>query len=250
MSNELSTMKGKSVILAGGSGGLGSTIAEELAQRGAIPVIGCRRNRDRADELARSIKHRHGIDSPVVAGDVLEEPVRRQLLDAGRGAGVLYGLVPLVGQPARVPIESATEQDLMDSVRDNFIGPVLLARDFAAAMSGKDGSIVFISTMQGIGVFAGSTVYAAPKAALVHTARVLAKQWALRVNVVAPGVNNAGMAEASVRSGKYQPFVDKAAIPRLGQPSDVSRAVLFFLEPDNYLTGQVLTVDGGLSLKM
>ena len=70
------------------------------------------------------------------------------------------------------------------------------------------------------------------------------------MNVVAPGVNNAGMAEASVRSGKYDSYVEKRVIPRFGKPEDVARAILFFLEPDNYVTGQVLTVDGGLSLKM
>jgi len=135
-------------------------------------------------------------------------------------------------------------------MRTNFIGPVLLARDFAAAAGDRDASIVFISTMQGTAVFAGSTTYAAPKAALVHTARILAKQWKIRVNVVAPGVNNAGMAEQSVQSGKYDSFIEKKVIPRFGRPEDVARAVLFFLEPNNYVTGQVLTVDGGLSLKM
>jgi NAD(P)-dependent dehydrogenase (short-subunit alcohol dehydrogenase family) len=58
------------------------------------------------------------------------------------------------------------------------------------------------------------------------------------------------MAQESVRSGKYDPFLDKKTIPRFGSPADVARAILFFLEPDNYLTGQVLTVDGGLTLKM
>jgi len=135
-------------------------------------------------------------------------------------------------------------------MRTNFIGPVLLARDFAAAAGDRDASIVFISTMQGTAVFSGSTTYAAPKAALVHTARILAKQWRIRVNVVAPGVNNAGMAEQSVQSGKYDSFIERKVIPRFGRPEDVARAVLFFLEPDNYVTGQVLTVDGGLSLKM
>jgi NAD(P)-dependent dehydrogenase (short-subunit alcohol dehydrogenase family) len=85
---------------------------------------------------------------------------------------------------------------------------------------------------------------------LIHTARILAKQWPVRVNVVAPGVNNAGMAEPSVRSGKYDAFLQKGAIPRIGQPQDVARAILFLLEPDNYVTGQVLAVDGGLSLKI
>jgi NAD(P)-dependent dehydrogenase (short-subunit alcohol dehydrogenase family) len=193
---------------------------------------------------------KHGVHAPVVVGDILDASTRQRLLDEARGAGDLYGLVPLVGNPARVPIESATEDDLLNSMRMNFVGPVLLARDFAAAVGERDASIVFISTMQGVGVFPGSTTYAAPKAALIHAARILAKQWKIRVNVVAPGVNNAGMAEQSVRSGKYDSFIEKKVIPRFGRPEDVARAILFLLEPDNYVTGQVLTVDGGLSLKM
>lgn len=237
-------MKGKSVILAGGSGGLGAALAEAIVAKGGIPVIGCRNNRERAAALGARLK------APVVVGDVLEESVRAELIAAARNAGELYGLVPLLGDPARVPIEKATEADILASMRTNFVGPVLLARDLAAALGEADGSIVFVSTMQGVGVFAGSTTYAAPKAALVHTAKILAKQWKLRVNVVAPGVNNAGMAEQSVRSGKYDGFLAKKVISRFGRPADVARAIMLFLEPDNYMTGQVLTVDGGLSLKM
>jgi len=245
----MQTMNGKVVILAGGAGGLGPAVAEILAERGAIPVIGYLRNRERAETLASRLKQRHGIQIPLVSGDILDASVRERLIDEAQRAGELYGLVPLVGNPARVPIETATEQDLMDSMRTNFIGPVVLARDFAAAVGERDGAIVFISTMQGTAIFPGSTTYAAPKAALVHTARILAKQWKIRVNVVAPGINNAGMAEQSVRSGKYDPYLEKNVIPRFGRSEDVARAILFFLEPDNYVTGQVLTVDGGLSLK-
>jgi NAD(P)-dependent dehydrogenase (short-subunit alcohol dehydrogenase family) len=250
MKHASDNMNGKTVILAGGSGGLGAAVADDLAARGAIPVIGCKSNRDRAEALARSLFDKYGIRPPVVVGDILENSVRGELIDEAQRAGTLYGLVPLVGQPARIPIENATDQDLVDSMRENFIGPTLLARDFAAALTGADGAIVFTATMQAIGVFPGSTVYAAPKAALIHTARILAKQWPIRVNVVAPGVNNAGMAEQSVRSGKYNSYLDKRIIPRWGHPKDVARAILFFLEPDNYVTGQILTVDGGLSLKM
>jgi 3-oxoacyl-[acyl-carrier protein] reductase len=243
-------MKGKTIILAGGSGGLGTAVAEMAAARGAIPVIGCLRNRDRADKLAARLMEKHGVPAAVVEGDILEESTRQNLLKVAAAAGELYGLVPLVGNPARVAVEKATEADLMESMRMNFIGPVLLARDFVHAAGDRDAAIVFVSTMQGVGVFPASTVYAAPKAALVHTARILAKQWKVRINVVAPGVNNAGMAEASVRSGKYDPFLQKGIIPRFGRPEDAARAILFFLEPDNYITGQVLVVDGGLSLKM
>ncbi|MBI4473094.1 MAG: SDR family oxidoreductase [Acidobacteria bacterium] len=237
-------MKGKSIILAGGSGGLGQAVAEQIAAKGGIPIIGYLSNRERAEALGRK------LGAPVVAGDIAEASTRKALIEAAVAAGEPYGLVPLAGHPARIPIESATEDDLLHSMRVNFVGPVLMARDFAAAVGERDASIVFISTMQGVGVFPGSTAYAAPKAALIHTARILAKQWTVRVNVVAPGVNNAGMAEQSVRSGKYNSFLEKKIIPRFGRPEDVARAILFFLEPDNYVTGQVLTVDGGLSLKI
>lgn len=243
-------MKGKSVILAGGSGGLGSAVAESIAARGGIPIIGCRENRERADRLVHELRAKYGIDAPVVVGDILEVETRQRLLEESRKAGGLYGVVPLVGDPARVPIESATEDDLVRSFKANFAGPVLLARDFAAAVGDGDGAVVFVATMQGIGVFPGSTVYAAPKAALIHTARILARQWKIRVNVVAPGVNDAGMAQQSIRSGKYDSFIERKLIPRFGRAEDVARAILFFLEPDNYTTGQLLTVDGGLSLKM
>jgi len=234
----------KTLILAGGSGGLGSVLARLAVERGYQPVIGYLGNHERAENLARE------LNAPAVAGDIADESVRRRLIQAARDAGEFYGLAVLSGDPARIPIEKASADDLLASMRVNFAGPVLMARDFAAALGDQDGSIVLTSTMQGVGVFPGSTVYAAPKAALVHTAKILAKQWRVRVNVVAPGVNNAGMAEQSVRSGKYDSFLERKLIPRYGKPEDVARAMLFLLEPDNYVTGQVLTVDGGLSLKM
>jgi len=58
-----------------------------------------------------------------------------------------------------------------------------------------------------------------------------------------------GMAEASVSSGKYDAYVSSGAIPRFGRPEDIARAVRFFLEPDGYVTGQVLLADGGLTLR-
>ena len=243
-------MKGKAIILAGGSGGLGAATAEAIASQGGIPVIGCLKNRERADTLASYLGEKYGLQVPVVVGDISSPETRRRLIEQARVAGDLYGLVPFVGDAARIPIENASEDDLLNSLRINFVSPLLLARDFATALAEADGSIVFIGTMQGVAVFPGSAAYAAPKAALIHGARILAKQWKIRVNVVCPGVNNAGMAEQSVQSGKYDSFISRQIIPRWGTPQDVARAVLFFLQSDNYVTGQVLTIDGGLTAKM
>lgn len=84
----------------------------------------------------------------------------------------------------------------------------------------------------------------------MHAARILAQQWNhVRVNVVAPGATISGMVTASVQSGKYDRYVSNGAISRFGYTEDVARAVRFFLEPDNYITGQTIVVDGGLTLR-
>ncbi|HEY6392006.1 MAG TPA: SDR family oxidoreductase, partial [Bryobacteraceae bacterium] len=65
---------------------------------------------------------------------------------------------------------------------------------------------------------------------------------------IAPGVMAAGLAEASIASGQYDRYLQDGTISRYGTAADVARAVRFFLEPDNYVTGQVLSVDGGITL--
>jgi NAD(P)-dependent dehydrogenase (short-subunit alcohol dehydrogenase family) len=135
----------------------------------------------------------------------------------------------------------------------NYLGPLLLARAAADRMKAANtpGAIVLTGTMQAVALFAGSTAYAASKAALAHAARILAKECRgsnVRVNVVSPGVTGAGMAEASIAAGKYDRYLREGTVPRFGRAQDVARAVRFLLEPDNYVTGQVLAVDGGITL--
>ncbi len=227
MGSENSAIAGLEVLLAGGAGGLGSATAELLEAEGTRVVISSRSRGLRAD--------------------ITKAADRKWLLDA---VPKLHGLVVFAGTPARGAVEDAMRQ----SHEVNYEGPILLAREAAERMkaAGTSGAIVLFSTMQAIGLFAGSTAYAGEKAALLHAARILAKECRgktnIRVNVIAPGVMAAGMAEGSIASGKYERYLADGVIPRYGQAADVARAVRFFLEPDNYVTGQVLSVDGGITL--
>ncbi|MCC6857611.1 MAG: SDR family oxidoreductase [Bryobacterales bacterium] len=236
----MSPLEGKRIVLAGGAGGIGSAVARLLAAEGARLVVTYRANDERAARVS-------GLAS-VMRADLVDSTDRRNLLDA---VPDLYGLVILAGDPARLPdFEAALER----SYRANFLGPVLLAREAAERMktSGTPGALVLVGTMQATSLFPGSTAYAAPKASLVHAARILARECrgrsGIRVNVVSPGVTAAGMAEASIAAGKYDRFIGDGTIQRFGRAEDVARAIRFFLEPDNYITGQVLSVDGGLTL--
>lgn len=227
MGSENSAIAGLEVLLAGGAGGLGSAAAELLEAEGVRVVINSRNRGLRAD--------------------ITKAADRKWLLDA---VPKLYGLVVFAGTPAR----GAGEDAMRQSHEVNYEGPILLAREAAERMkaAGTSGAIVLFSTMQAIALFPGSTAYAGEKAALLHSARILAKECRgktnIRVNVIAPGVMAAGMAEASIASGKYERYLVDGVISRYGKAADVARAVRFFLEPDNYVTGQVLSVDGGITL--
>lgn len=249
-------LAGKTVLVAGGSGGLGSATVALLAGEGARVVCGYRSGRERAEALRDAVRRRCGAELVLAEGDIADEEARKRCIDAADALGEgIYGLVCCTGDPARVKFDDLSEEDLDASMRLNYYAPLLLARQAAARMraGGTSGAIVLFSTMQSVAVFESSVNYAGAKTALQQAARILAKQWGgpqgIRVNVVAPGVNRAGMALKSIQSGKYDFFVDQGIIPRFGRPEDTARVVRLLLEPDNYITGQVITVDGGLTLR-
>jgi NAD(P)-dependent dehydrogenase (short-subunit alcohol dehydrogenase family) len=246
----------KVVLVAGGTGGLGSATVALLARDGATVVAGYLHNRERAEALKQALEARYACKIHLVGGDISTADVRAHYIETADALGAgLYGMVCFTGDPARVKFEDVTELDLQDSMQKNYVAPLLLARDAASRMikRGNNGSIVMLSTMQAVAAFESSINYAGPKTALIGAARIMAKQWGgsegVRVNVVAPGVNRAGMALKSIETGKYDFYIEQKIIPRFGRPEDVARVVRLLLEPDNYITGQVITVDGGLTLR-
>jgi NAD(P)-dependent dehydrogenase (short-subunit alcohol dehydrogenase family) len=250
------SLAGRVVLLPGGAGGLGAAMTALLLQDGALPVVVYRANRGRALAFQQKLQDLYGGPVALVEADVTTDDGRARCLDAAwEMKGDVYGLVTLVGDPARVKAQDLGPAPLQASFDVNYVAPVLLARACAERMAarGTHGAIVLVSSMQGVHPFEGSLAYAGPKAALVHAGRILAKEYGgaadVRVNVVAPGATTAGMARASIEAGKYDAYIERGVIPRFGRPEDVARVIRLLLEPDSYLTGQVITVDGGLTLR-
>lgn len=237
------SLRGRQVLLTGGTGGLGAATTELLAAEQARLILSYRSRQDRAQPFEKF--------GQLIQADITRAEDRNRLLDAAED---LYGLVIFAGDPARAKNAGEFEAAARRSMEANYLGPMLLAREAAARMQsrGTQGAIVLFSTMQASALFPGSTAYAAAKAALLHATRILAKECRgpanIRVNAISPGVMAAGMAEASIASGKYDRYRDEGIINRFGRAQDIARAVRLLLEPDNYITGQCLAVDGGITL--
>ena len=250
------TLRGKVVLVVGGTGGLGAALVARLLIEQAIPVVGYRSNEVRAKKVKSELESLYGGTVHLVRGDISNSAERKLYIDfASQFGKEVQGCVCFSGDPARANFNELQSADLSQSFNDNFVGPILLVKEVGEHMIANQipGSLVVFSSMQAVGLFERSLTYAAPKASLIHACRILAKQWSgrhnLRINIVAPGVTVVGMAESSIRSGKYDGYIERKDVCRFGRPEDVARAVRFLLEPDSYVTGQVIVVDGGLSLK-
>ncbi len=247
-------LDGRNVLVAGGAGGLGAAICARLMKTGASVVLGYAHDSERAAAVKAALEAQYEGEMRLLQADIATDDGRGAVLETIDDE-TLYGAVVCVGDPARVPADALDLEALEGALRLNYTGPILLARGCAEILARRAvaGAVVLLSSMQGVVPFPGSLAYSGPKSALVHAARILAQEYGgsgnIRVNVVAPGVTESGMALASISSGKYDPFVDNGVIPRFGYPEDVARAVWFFMAPDNYVTGQTLLVDGGLTLR-
>lgn len=248
-------LKGKSFLVAGGTGGLGREIVLGLSELDCSIVVVHHEDDAKARALKDALK---GAKSRLTLykcdftnADEINDAIE-VFFEQGHDA---YGFVNLIGDPARVDWQKAQISQMQDSFLKNASAPLHSAKEFALKLRSKsrEGSIVLFSSMQGVYPFENSLYYGTPKAALIHGAKILAKDFGddpqIRINVIAPGVNQAGMAEESIRKGKYDYLLKHKIIPRFGSASSVAKAVLFLLDPELYMTGQVMLYDGGLTLR-
>ena len=137
------TLAGKTIVVAGGSGGLGAATVALLAREGAHLVVGYRANRERAEALRRAIESTYDCRISLVAGDIVSAEVREAYLAAAQKiAAPLAGIAIFPGDPARVAFENLNSETLLASLESNYVGPILRAKECGAAI---DSSAFFSS---------------------------------------------------------------------------------------------------------
>jgi NAD(P)-dependent dehydrogenase (short-subunit alcohol dehydrogenase family) len=246
-------LKDKVVVVTGGSSGIGRATALGMAKQGAKVVITGRRTGPLNDA-----RREHPNIAAVVA-DVSSPPDAARTVEETLNVwGRLDILVNNAGAGAILPLAEATAERISGIFSVNVIGPSLLAAAALPYLKAAKGAIINVSSTYGHKAAAGLSHYAASKAALEHLTRCWALELApdgVRVNAIAAGPTESGALTGMMGLSPAQAAQIKAQeceqipLKRRGDPDDIARWIVSLADPaSSWVTGQVIAVDGGLSV--
>jgi len=240
-------------VVTGASRGIGRAIALELAHRGASVVVNYNTSADAANEVVEAIQQEGGRAIAVQAdiGD-LDQATRliQTAIDTFDGIDIL---VNNAGTTRDQLLMLMSEEDWDVVLRTNLKGVFNCCKAAARKMMRqRSGRIVTISSVSGIAGQGGQTNYAASKAGAIGFTKSLAKELGPRnitVNAVAPGFVLTDLT-ADLSEDLKQQAIEATPLGRMGQPEEIARAVAFLASDlASFITGEVLTVDGGLVMQ-
>ncbi|MDK0697191.1 3-oxoacyl-[acyl-carrier-protein] reductase [Clostridium perfringens] len=243
-------LKDKVAIVTGGTRGIGRAIALKLADQGANIVINYRNSDKEAEEL-KSILEGKWVKVLTVKCDISNFEDSKNLMDKCKEVfGKIDILVNNAGITKDTLIMRMKEEDFDNVIDVNLKGTFNCAKHASAIMlKQRFGKIINMTSVVGIAGNAGQVNYAASKAGVIGLTKSLAKELGSRgitVNAVAPGFINTDMT-ASLSEKVKEEASKNIPLKRLGDPEDVANLVGFLAsDAANYITGQVINVDGGM----
>ncbi|WP_408071846.1 3-oxoacyl-[acyl-carrier-protein] reductase [Butyrivibrio sp. JL13D10] len=241
----------RTVIVTGGSRGIGRAIATGFAQKGYNVVVSYAGNEAAAEETKKLCMENGAAEVVLYKGDVSDENSCEELVkNVTDKFGQIDVLVNNAGITRDGLLARMSAEDFDSVIATNLRGAFLMSKLVSKPMmKQRYGRIVNISSVVGVHGNAGQANYSASKAGIIGMTKSIAKELASRnitVNAVAPGMIATDMTAVLTDAQKDK---IKASIPakRMGEPEDVAGAVLFLADENSgYITGQVLGVDGGL----
>ena len=243
-------LAGRNALVTGANGSLGSHFARTLAKAGADVAVTARRV-EALDPLVDEIA-KLGRRAVPLALDVTDAAGVAQAFDhAAHALGAITVVVNNAGIAITKPLLDHTEDDWLRVIDVNLNGAWRVAQAAARHMvaHGAGGSIVNVSSILGLRVAAQVPSYAASKAALIHLTKAMALELArhrIRVNALAPGYIETAMNRDFFASDAGQAMIKRVPQRRIGMPDELDGALLLLAsDAGSYMTGSVVTVDGG-----
>lgn len=247
----MNRLQGKLALVTGGSRGIGRAVALRLAQEGARVAVNYRANAGAAEEVVAAITAGGG-QGQAFAGDVSQPEAAKALVEGvAQEFGRLDILVNNAGMVRDGLLLTMDDPQWRQVLATNLDGVFYCCRTAARIMlRQRYGRIVNMSSVAGDTPNRGQVNYAASKGGVNALTKALAQELAsknITVNAVAPGMIETEMSQ-EVRELAGPEILKHIALKRYGKPEDIAAAVAFLASPDaDYITGQVLRVDGGLA---
>ncbi|MDM1281781.1 glucose 1-dehydrogenase [Acinetobacter indicus] len=250
-------LKDKVVIVTGGAGGIGSATCRRLAEEGAKVAI-FDMNMTAAEQLAQEINQQNGQALAVQCDITNHNTVEQAVQQVESQLGPVDGLVNNAGWDIFKPFVKTNPQEWDKLIQINLVGMLNMHFTVLKGMVERNtGSIVNIASDAARVGSSGEAVYAACKGGLLSFSKTLAREHSrhnIKINVICPGPTDtallAGVTEGASNPEKLrEAFIRSIPLGRLGQPEDLASAIAFFLSEDaSFITGQVLSVSGGLTM--
>ena len=246
------SFSGKVALVTGGSRGIGYATAKLFSDNGAQIVI-TSKNRSNVDKAITKLPNGFGIVADIKNKNDVKKVIEQTIEKFGK-LDILVnnaGIFPKIKE-----LHEIDEAEWQEVLEINLTGQFRFTKEAIPYLKKTAGSIINISSDAGLKAFQGfnADAYSASKAALI----LLTKCWALeyskdkiRVNCICPGVVDTDMTKPFLKTDKDKEFMDNEhPIGRIGNPEEIAKAVLYFASDDaSWVTGAVLTVDGGESIK-
>lgn len=240
-------LKEKTILVLGATGSIGSELCDELYQQGARLAVAAFHDEERLEKKAKEWQaYYEKVDSRDINHvQAFAETVHKSM-------GPIYGAVNCTGSILLKPAHMTRETEWNDTIAINLTSSFALLRACTRLMRSEGGSIVLLSSAAARLGLANHEAIAAAKAGVIGLAKSAAATYAsqkIRINCLAPGLIDTHMSERITRSeNALKASLAMHPLQRIGKASDIKRALLFFLDPENdWITGQTLGVDGGLA---
>ena len=240
----------KVAMITGATRGIGKQIALTLANEGYNIVLNYRTENDELIQAKNEIESKN-VKCLTVQGDVTNfEDCKQMIESAIKEFGKIDVLINNAGITKDMLLARMKEEDFKQVIDVNLVGTFNMTKNVISyMMKARNGKIINISSVVGIEGNAGQTNYSASKAGIIGFTKSLAKEVASRnilVNAVAPGFIETNMTDVLKQEVKDE-IAKNIPLKRMGTPQDVANVVKFLASEDSsYITGQVISVDGGM----
>lgn len=249
-------LTGKAAIVTGAAVGIGREIAVALGGEGAAVVVNYSKSKDEAEQTAEAVRSAGGTALLVPADVSMDDQVRAMVQQTLDHFGRVDVLVNNAGITKRVPFEDldALTAEVWDRLYDvNVKGTFFCCRAVAEPMRRQGyGKIINLASVAGIRPSGSSIAYCTSKAAVIHLSACLARTLGpeIRVNVIAPGFIDETRWNAGVSNldALRQSAAQTTPLQRVGLPSDIAETALYLAVGADFMTGDVIVVDGGRKL--